>query len=132
MDTRLLKKIEKVRNDMRKHHPEYSHDGLLNIGFRYGDVAHSQFSDYEERIILPLLVKQKKKKVASLCSRFIKNLQHIKIPIECKSVIVKNRWNMYCLIIYHVDDDELTPDKIIGLVNETLPLYEIGYLYGYR
>jgi hypothetical protein len=129
---KLNNKVERIRNEMREYHPEYSHNGLLNIAFRHGDGPHSQFTFKEECTILPLLVQLKHKKVATIPSTNIEDLQSVIIPEECCSVIIFNRWKMYVLVIYHKDDEcNVTLNKIDALVNETDSFKERGYLYGY-
>jgi hypothetical protein len=116
---------------MREIHGDLSEEILLNLSFRCGDLEHSQWSWNEECHLLPLLVAERKKPIASICHRSRHVLHSIPLPKECQSFIYKNPWDVWVLLVYHQDDIWLE-EQLIGLCNETLTFDQIGKMYGYN
>ncbi len=127
---KIKNKKTKIIEEMRKLHPNLSENGLLNISFRLGDKAHSQWTVDEECYLLPLLVSECRKPVASIVCQNLPKNYNVVIPDNCLSKKFRNRWGIEVLMIYH-KDLEITDEKIECLANETLPYSEIGKLYGY-
>jgi hypothetical protein len=104
-NNKIISVISNMKNNNIKNYSLYkSLDDitLLNLSFRHGDPLHSQWTDYEEYLILPILVSNGFKKVSTIASKN-KNknsFNNIIIPNNCDSLIIKNRWNMWILIIY--------------------------------
>ena len=125
-----------------KHYKNLDDKILLNLSFISGDELHSMWDCDEEKILLPYLVSIGDKPVASIVlgkSNSKKCINHnILIPTNCNSLIVKNRWNIYILLIFIKElvktKEELDKTKkvLISLANETLPFTQIGLLYGYN
>ncbi len=102
---------------------------LLNLSFRHGDSLHSQWTDYEEYLILPILVSNGFKKVSTIASKNKNSFNNIIIPNNCDSLIIKNRWNMWILIIYL--KNSFSYNELEELVNETNSFSKRGYMLGY-
>jgi hypothetical protein len=102
---------------------------LLNLSFRHGDPLHSQWTDYEENLILPILVSNGFKKVSTIASKNKNSFNNIIIPNNCDSLIIKNRWNMWILIIYL--KNSFSYNELEELVNETNSFSKRGYMLGY-
>jgi len=102
---------------------------LLNLSFRNGDNLHSQWTDNEEKLILPILVCNSYKPVSTIASIKKNSFNNIIIPNNCDSLIIKNKWNMWILIIYL--KKSFTYNELEKLVNETNSYTKRGYMLGY-
>ena len=102
---------------------------LLNLSFRLGDDLHCQWTDNEEKLILPILVSNGIKPVATIANKKKSYFTNIIIPNNCSSLIIKNRWNMWILTIYL--KDSFTYNELEKLVNETNSLNKRGIMLGY-
>ena len=58
-----------------------------------------------------------------------KHLNKVIIPYYCDKLIIKNRWNMWVLIIYL--KNSFTYNELEELVNETNSLNKRGIMLGY-
>lgn len=125
----FIKKQAKIISDMRDIHGDQPNHILLNWSFRSGDPEHCQWTSYEEEKLLPLLVSEGTKPVCEFAHKRRRDLNHIKIPFNCGHIFVKNRWNMWCLMIYNPTMTNEAEMKL--LADEYLPYRRIGYLYGY-
>ena len=99
---------------------------LLNLSFRHGDSLQSQWTDFEEYLILPILVSYGFKPVSTIASSKKKSLNNIIIPYNCDSLIIKNRWNMWILIIFL--KYSFSYYELQQLVNETNSFYKRGFM----
>jgi hypothetical protein len=102
---------------------------LLNLSFRHGDPLHSQWTDFEEYLILPILVSYGFKPVSTIASKNKYSFNNIIIPNNCHSLIIKNRWNMWILIIYL--NNSFSYYELEQLVNETNSFSKRGFMLGY-
>lgn len=102
---------------------------LLNLSFRLGDDLHCQWTDDEEDLILPILVSYGYKPVSTIASNKKNKFNNIIIPNNCNSLIIKNQWNIWILIIYL--KDSFTYNELEELVNETNSYTKRGYMLGY-
>ena len=126
-------KANKIRADMKKCHPSKCSTCSFNFSFRYGDPLHSQWTFEEETLLLPYLVSEGLKPVATIASRNIENLfeieTHLKSTHPALNVRVnKNRWGSYILTMFKGD---ITEKRLYNLNNEFLGFKEMGLLYGY-
>jgi hypothetical protein len=132
-ESKYYKPIRQVHiiDMMRNIHKNLPDNKLLNLSFRGGDAEHSQWTFDEEIDLLPMLVAEKNKPIASICHRKENILERCRrLPECCRTFIYKNRWDMNVLLIYH-GDDKWSENELVGLCNETLPLNIIGNMYGY-
>ena len=125
----LFKKIQKTFEELKWFHPGCSENNVLNFMFRGGDKPHSRFSKDEECILIPLFVKLKIKPVGGICYTFRNRKLVSKLKERYPELyikIIKNRWNMYCILISLTKGYDLK-----GLANESISFTEIGKMYGY-
>jgi len=131
-NNKIISVISNMKNNNIKKYSLYKsldEISLLNLSFRHGDLLHSQWTDNEEHIILPILVSYGYKKVSTIASSKKNNLNHIIIPNNCDSLIIKNRWNMWILIIFL--KNSFSYNELEELVNETNSFSKRGYMLGY-
>ena len=102
---------------------------LLNLSFRLGDDLHCQWTDEEENLILPILVSNGIKPVGTIANRQKDYLNNIIIPNNCDSLIIKNRWNIWILVIYL--KNSFSYNELNELVNETNSFNKRGMMLGY-
>jgi len=102
---------------------------LLNLSFRLGDDLHCQWTDDEEEVILPILVSNGIKPVSTIANIKKNYLNNIIIPNNCDSLIIKNRWNMWVLVIYL--KNSFSYNELEELVNENNSLSKRGFMLGY-
>ena len=102
---------------------------LLNLSFRQGDDLHCQWEDNEEELILPILVSNGIKPVATIANKKKSYLTNIIVPNNCNSLIIKNRWNMWILAIYL--KNSFSNNELEELINETNSFTKRGYMLGY-
>ena len=129
---KIISVISNMRNTNIKKYSLYkSLDdiSLLNLSFRNGDDLHSQWTDNEEKLILPILVSNGYKPVSTIASIKKNSFNNIIIPNNCDSLIIKNRWNMWILVIYL--KKSFTYNELEELVNETNSYTKRGYMLGY-
>lgn len=136
LDEYINKKIVSVisimkNNNIKKYslYKTLDNISLLNLSFRLGDNLHCQWTDDEENLILPILVSYGYKPVATIASKKKNNFKNIIIPYNCDSLIIKNRWNMWMLVIYI--KNSFTYNELEELVNETNSYIKRGYMLGY-
>ena len=99
---------------------------FMNFGFDNqlnGDNLHSQWTDNEEKLILPILVSNGYKPVSTIASSKKNSFNNIIIPNNCDSLI------MWILIIYL--KKSFTYNELEELVNETNSYTKRGYMLGY-
>ena len=131
-NNKIISVISNMKNNNIKNYSLYkSLDDitLLNLSFRHGDSLHSQWTDYEEYLILPILVSNGFKKVSTIASKNKNSFNNIIIPNNCDSLIIKNRWNMWILIIYL--NNSFSYNELEELVNETNSFSKRGFMLGY-
>ncbi len=131
-NNKILSVISNMKNNNIKDYSLYkSLDDitLLNLSFRHGDPLHSQWTDFEEYLILPILVSYGFKKVSTIASINKNSFYNIIIPNNCHSLIIKNRWNMWILIIYL--KNSFSYKELEELVNETNYFSKRGFMLGY-
>jgi len=131
-NNKILSVISNMKNNNIKDYSLYkSLDDitLLNLSFRHGDSLHSQWTDSEEYLILPILVSYGFKKVSTIASINKYSFNNIIIPNNCHSLIIKNRWNMWILIIYL--KNSFSYNELEDLVNETNSFSKRGFMLGY-
>ena len=102
---------------------------LLNLSFRLGDDLHCQWTDDEEKLILPILVSNGIKPVGTIANRQKYYFNNIIIPSNCDSLIIKNRWNIWVLVIYL--KNSFSYNELNELVNETNSFNKRGMMLGY-
>lgn len=102
---------------------------LLNLSFRLGDKLHCQWASEEEELLLPILVSNGYKPTASISNLNKKYLEKIIIPYNCDRIIIKNRWNIWLLIIFLTNS--FTYNELVELANETNLFNKRGYMLGY-
>ena len=102
---------------------------LLNLSFRLGDDLHCQWTDEEENLILPILVSNGIKPVGTIANRQKYYFNNIIIPNNCDSLIIKNRWNIWVLVIYL--KNSFSYNELDELVNETNSFTKRGMMLGY-
>jgi hypothetical protein len=102
---------------------------LLNLSFRLGDDLHCQWTDDEENLILPVLVSNNIKPIGTIANRRKDYFNNIIIPSNCDSLIIKNRWNMWVLVIYL--KNLFSYNELEELVNETNSFSKRGSMLGY-
>jgi len=102
---------------------------LLNLSFRQGDDLHCQWTDDEEKLILPVLVSNGIKPVCTIANRRKYYFNNIIIPSNCDSLIIKNRWKIWILVIYL--KNSFSYNELEELVNETNSLNKRGSMLGY-
>ena len=131
-NNKIISVISNMKNNNIKNYSLYkSLDDitLLNLSFRHGDPLHSQWTDFEENLILPILVSNGFKKVSTIASINKNSFNNIIIPNNCHSLIIKNRWNMWVLIIYL--KNSFSYNELEDLVNETNSFSKRGFMLGY-
>jgi hypothetical protein len=102
---------------------------LLNLSFRLGDYLHCQWTNDEEELILPILVSNGIKPVSTIANKKKNYLNNIIIPSNCDKLIIKNRWNMWILVIYL--KNSFSYNELEELVNETNSFTKRGLMLGY-
>jgi hypothetical protein len=132
INNKIISVISNMKNNNIKKYTLYkSLDDitLLNLSFRNGDKLHSQWTDNEENLILPILVSNGYKPVSTIASSKKNSVNNIIIPNNCDSLIIKNRWNMWILVIYL--KNSFSYNELKELVNETNSYTKRGYMLGY-
>ena len=138
VDTELqhcFEKSKEVLNVLKPIYPNFDDRTILNLSFRGGDQEHSQWTVFEESILIPYLVNKGDKPLGSLCSRIKSVMEEVEKEIlenypDLKTFIMKNVWGMWCLVAYK--DDNISKEQLVGQINETNTWQERGILYGYR
>ena len=132
----INKKISLVLFNMRNTNiPKYNlyktldERALLNLSFRLGDDLHCQWTDDEENLILPILVSNNIKPVGTIANRRKDYFNNIIIPSNCDSLIIKNRWKIWVLVIYL--KNSFLYNELEELVNETNSFSKRGSMLGY-
>ena len=131
-NNKIISVISNMKNNNIKKYSLYkSLDDitLLNLSFRNGDLLHSQWTDSEEYLILPILVSYGFKPVSTIASSKKNSFNNIIIPNNCDSLIIKNTWNMWILVIYL--KNSFSYNELEQLVNETNSFSKRGYMLGY-
>lgn len=118
------RKFTQVYREMKRCHPDETARTRVNFSFRLGDKAHSRWTDAQERYILPILVANDLKPVASIVTLS---------PIELrqgnlKQLMYTNRWGVLVSLIHKAG---VSPETLMKLADELLPYRDIGELYGY-
>ena len=129
---KITKVISNMRNTKLKKYSLYKRlddKTLLNLSFRQGDKLHSQWTCEEEEQILPILVSNGYKPSASIANFDKKYLEQIILPYNCDGIIIKNRWNIWLLIIFL--SNSFTYNELEELANETNSFNKRGYMLGY-
>ena len=128
---KLIRVITDLRNNTNskyQHYKDLSPTILTCLSFRGGDKLHSKWTNDEEAIILPFLVKAGIKPVASI----VVNLHMCILKYnDNRHLYLKNKWGVDVLMVCR-NDANISDEILTELANETLPFSQIGELYGYR